>query len=325
MGGAAAVGVHDDLPAGQARIRRGTALDEAAGGIDIVLGVLIQHVGGDDHPDDLLDHVLADLLQGDVRVVLGGDDHGVHPDRAVVLVILHRDLALAVRPHVGHQAGLADQGHLLAQLLGQRQGQGHQLGGLVAGVAEHHALVASALAQLGVATLVLQGLIDAHGDVGRLLVDGSDDAAGVAVEAVLAAVIADVPDHIPGDLVDVHIAAGGDLAHDVDQAGAGRGLTGYTAHRVLGQDGVQNGVGNLVADLVGMTFGHGFRGKKIMSCHICTPSVLPSQDAKKTARFDDETRRKTVFPRSSSVGIRRIWHLTKQVAVVSLGRSLRHS
>jgi hypothetical protein len=36
----------------------------------------------------------------------------------------------------------------------------------------------------------------------------------------------------------------------------------------------------------------------------------------KTARFDDETRRK-IFSRSSSVGIRRIWHLTMQVAVVS--------
>ena len=42
-------------------------------------------------------------------------------------------------------------------------------------------------------------------------------------------------------------------------------------------------------------------------------------------RVSTTKRVENAFSRSSSVGIRRIWHLTMQVAVVSLGRSLHHS
>ncbi len=189
----------------------------------------------------------------------------------MVLVILHGDLALAVGPHIGHLRRPCGPRPCAAHLLGQGQGQGHQLRRLVAGVAEHHALVTGAVAQLAVgALLVLQGFVHAHGDVGGLLVDGGDHGAGVAVKAVLAPVIADVPDHLPGDVGDVHIAAGGDLAHHVDQSGAGRGLTGHAAQGILRQDGVQDGVGDLVADLVGMPLGDGFGSKETMA-HWCVP------------------------------------------------------
>ena len=58
-------------------------------------------------------------------------------------------------------------------------GRGHQLGVLVAGVAEHHALVAGAAG------------VHAHGDVAGLLVDAGDHGAGVGVEAVERVVVAD--------------------------------------------------------------------------------------------------------------------------------------
>ena len=69
-----------------------------------------------------------------------------------------------------------------------------------------------------------------------------------------------------GDLGDVHVAVGGDLAHDVDQAGGGAGLAGHAAVGILLEDRVQNRVGDLVADLIGMSLGNGFRSKQ-MSCH----------------------------------------------------------
>ena len=242
--------------------------------------------------------------------MLGGDDHGIHPDGTVFLVILHGDLALAIGPHIGQQAGLADNGHLSAQLLGQGQGQGHQLRRFVAGVAEHHALVAGTLAQLGLrAGLVFQGLVHAHGDIRGLLVDRGNDGAGVAVKAVLAAVVANIPDHSPGNMGNIHIAVGGDLTHDMDEAGAGRGLAGHAAHGVLFQDGVQHGVGDLVADLVGMAFGHGFRSKQIVSCHNAF-SLSPLQEHKRKSRaFRQRNARKISFPCSSSVALRRNWHL----------------
>ena len=96
--------------------------------------------------------------------MLGGDHHRVHTDGAVALV-LHRHLALAVGAQVIQQAALAHLGQAAGQLVGQADGQGHPLGGLVAGIAEHHALVA------GAAHLV----VGAQGDVGALAVDVGDD------------------------------------------------------------------------------------------------------------------------------------------------------
>ncbi len=202
-----------------------------------------------------LQHVPPDLLQAGLGGVLGGEHNGVDAHRAAVLVVLHGDLGLPVRPQVGDQALLADLGQALGQLVAQGDGQGHFFRRLVAGVAEHHALVP------GAAHLV----VGAQGDIRGLLVDAGDDAAGVAVKAVLGPVVTDVPHHLPDDPGDVHIALGADLAHHVHQARVHRGLAGHAAVGILGQDGVQHSVGDLVADLVGMAFGDGFRSKEIMA------------------------------------------------------------
>ena len=80
--------------------------------------------------------------------------------------------------------------------------------------------------------------VDAHGDVGRLLVDRHDHTAGVAVEAVDRIVVADAVDRLTGDLGDVDVRRGRDLTGDHTQAGRQQGLTGHPAVGVLGQDGV---------------------------------------------------------------------------------------
>ncbi len=52
-------------------------------------------------------------------------------------------------------------------------------------------------------------------------------------------------------------------------AGGGGGLHGHMAGRILGQQIIKNGVGDLIADLVRVAFGHGFGGNKPMFfCHI---------------------------------------------------------
>ena len=66
-------------------------------------------------------------------------------------------------------------GELGRHLVREPDRHGHEGVGLVAGVAEHHPLVAGADLVVGVAGagLLLGRLVDTHGDVGRLLVDGS--------------------------------------------------------------------------------------------------------------------------------------------------------
>ena len=121
--------------------------------------------------------------------------------------------------------------------------KGHQLGRLIARKAEHHPRVAGA------------AHIYARGDIGRLLVDADHDAAGLGVKAVLGARIADLSNGLPDDPRDVDVAIRGDLPHHHDQAGGHDGLAGHPGQRIFGQDRVEEGVRDLVGQLVGMAFG----------------------------------------------------------------------
>ena len=189
--------------------------------------------------------------------MLAGDDHSIHTHGLVVLIVLHSDLALAIRTQIVHLAVLAHLGQALCQLVSQTDGHRHQLRGLIAGITEHHALIACT-AHL---------IVGAQCDVGALAVDVGDDGTGVGIKAELCAGVADICHHLADDLLEIHIAVGGDLAHDVHKAGGCTGLAGHAGIGVVGQNFVQNGIRDLVADLVGMSFGDGLRSKQV-SCHL---------------------------------------------------------
>ena len=154
--------------------------------------------------------------------------------------------------------------------MGVHDGGRHILGCLCAGIAEYHALVAGADEVIGIAAVaaVLDGVVDAHGDIGRLLVDGGHDGAGLIVKAIGGVGIADIADGLSYDAGDVDIAVGRHLAHDEDHAGRGDRLACNTAVAVKMDDGVEDSVGDLVADLIGMSLCHAFRCKKLAAHKI---------------------------------------------------------
>ena len=190
--------------------------------------------------------------------MLGRQDDGVEPD-GLVAVVADGDLGLAVGAQVGDLAALADGGQALGQPVREVDRQRHQLGGVLAGVAEHQALVAGTLLveRVDATGAVLVGRVDALGDVGALLADRDLDAAGGPVEALGGGVVADAEHGVADDLGDLDVGLGGDLTGHVDQAGGDHGLDGDAAARVLREHGVEDRVGDLVADLVRVTLGDG--------------------------------------------------------------------
>ena len=128
----------------------------------------------------------------------------------------------------------------------------HELVGLARGVAEHHSLVAGAeqVERVGVAVLRLVRLVHSLRDVGRLAVDGDDDAARLEVEAVLGARVADLGDPVADDGAHVDVRVGRDLPRDDHEAGRDQRLAGDAGVRVVGEDRVEDGVRDLVGDLV---------------------------------------------------------------------------
>ena len=214
----------------------------------------------------MLDQVGLDQRLGvDPVGVLGGDQDLLDLHRAAVLVA-DRHLRLAVGAQVRQHLALAHLRQALGELVRERDRQRHQLVGLVGGVAEHHALVAGArhvqLVLVGGIVARLIGGVDALGDVRRLLVDRVDHRAGVAVEAVRGVVVADPAHRLARDFLDVDVGVGRDLPRDDDQPGVDERLAGDAAVRVVGQDGVEHAVGDLVGDLVGVALRDGLGGEQ---------------------------------------------------------------
>jgi len=181
--------------------------------------------------------------------VLGRDDHGIDPARLAVGVIFHRDLAFAIGTKVAELAGFADLRQASGQLVGQGNGKRHELRGFIGCIPEHHALIAGS------------ACVHAHGNVAGLFVDGRDHGAGVGIEAVDRVVIADGSDHAAYQRLEIDIGACTDFSCNHYQTGRGQGFAGNPAMRVLVQTGVENCVGDLVGNLIGMSFGYGLRGK----------------------------------------------------------------
>ena len=148
-------------------------------------------------------------------VMLGGDYDAVNALGPVPLRVLHGDLRFGVGTQVGHLlALLADGGELLHETVGQLDGQRHVVVHFVAGVTEHHALVARTL-------LLQRRTLHALVDVGRLAVDGGDDTARFVVELVVTLGVADTLDGAARHIVN------GDVPFGLHFAGADHKTGGH--------------------------------------------------------------------------------------------------
>ena len=88
------------------------------------------------------------------------------------------------------------------------------------------------------------------------------------INAVIGIVVADFLQHVAreADVVDVGVRR--DFAGKHHESGGAERFGGDAAHRVFGEAGVKNSVGDLICDLVGMTFTDGFGSKKIFAMAI---------------------------------------------------------
>src|SRR5271156_4203798 len=175
----------------------------------------------------------------------GVNYYRVHAGGAAVNVF-DGDLGFSVGAEEIDYVLFANFGELVREAVRELDGHGHQLGSFVAGVAEHQALVASAAG------------VYAHGDVWRLFMDGADDAAGFSVETEFGAGVADVANDFACQVGKIHVSGGGDFAGDDYESSGDQGLAGHAAHGIVGDDSIEDCVGNLVGDFVGMTLGYGF-------------------------------------------------------------------
>ena len=250
--------VDDDLTPGQPGVAVGTADFKPAGGVHVIGDFAAAQFRG----DHLLDH-LADQrfepFDRHVRRMLVGDDHGFDRDRLPVPVT-DRDLAFRVGTQIAvpHRIRMTQPGQLFDDFVRVVDRRRHQLRRLVRRVPEHHALIAGALFEKAALSLC-----HPLRNVRRLAMDADHHLGVVGAESDSGLVVADPPDRIEGHLLPVDFGAGGDFAGNDHQVGGRQRLAGDPAFGILGETGVENRVGNLVADLVGMALRDRFRSEDV--------------------------------------------------------------
>ena len=122
---------------------------------------------------------------------------------------------------------MANSGETLREPASEIVGHGHKGGRLIRSVSEHHALVAGTdkIERIGgTARLGIVALVHALRDIGALLVNHVDDAAGLAIETKLCAVVADAANYVASDLLHVDVCLGANLTGDDDGTGGDQGL-----------------------------------------------------------------------------------------------------
>ena len=177
VAGHAAVGVDDDLAAGEPAVGVRTAELERAG--RVARAPRSRRSANCSGTVGLITCSMRSLricpsmsMPGACWLEMSTVDSATGP--AVVVDDAH--LGLAVGPQVVEQPFLAHRGEAAGEPVREPDRHRHEVVGVVAGVPEHHPLVARAhlVVVVGETVADLLRLVDALGDVGRLLVDRRD-------------------------------------------------------------------------------------------------------------------------------------------------------
>ena len=94
------------------------------------------------------------------------------------------------------------------------------------------------------------------------------------MEYVVVVDVADASNGFSNHLVVVKVGLGGDFTTDHDHIAFDKGFASHSARFVLCEAGIQNGVGNGIANLVRMAFTDGFRRENVIFAHkwVCMDS-----------------------------------------------------
>lgn len=250
VGSPTAIGIDDDLTTSQTGITLGTTNDETARGVQMVDGLVIQILGGDGGANDVFVEITTDGLVIYVGVVLNGDHNGVNPqgdDGSALVLVFNGDLGLGIRTYPVKDTVLSAVGQSLAELGGQDVGQGHHFLSFVGGIAEHETLITSTN------VLVFLAFMHTLGNIGALLFNGYEDVAGLVIETNGGISETDSPHSGTNDILVVHLGLGGDLSENHHHSGLACRFTSNLGVGIFSQAGIQNGVRDLIAELIRVT------------------------------------------------------------------------
>ena len=221
----------------------------------------------------MLDKRGLELVMLNALVVLSGNEHLLDGFR-LAIDVTNRNLSFAVRAKERKRAVLANLGQALREAMRQINGHRHERARFCCRRSRTPCPGRPRRFRLPYRRLRRAGPPSFHRRPGRyraLAVNGVDYAAGVAVEAILCAVVADGANNVTHNGVDVDVGLRANFARhehrarrgngfaraanlrNVGRLSARRNIAGFFELDFFSENRVQNGIRNLVAQLVGMT------------------------------------------------------------------------
>ena len=250
----APVSVDDDLASGHAAVGGGAALHEASARVDGEVDGAVEPAAERPRGEHGLDVVPHDR-RVHFRRVLRGDEH-LGDAGGLAALVGHRDLRLAVGAEPRERARPAVLCEAARQRVREQDRQRHPLRRLRRGVAEDDALVARALLADQV-----RGRIHAAADLPALPGDVLQDVDAVGVERGLRVVVAQLAHGLAHEGQVVERGDGADLTGQDHDARLAEHLAGDPAPAVQLEIGVEDRVGDVVADLVRVALRHRLGGE----------------------------------------------------------------
>ena len=249
------IGVDDDLAAGQSRVALRATNHKASSWIDQIFGLVVEQVGRQHLADHLFDTKFLDRSVFHIRRMLGGNHHVFNSDGLSIDILkCHLAFYIGTQPRNADLLALAR--HLTEQAVCIHNRRGHQLRRLIAGIAEHDTLVTGALLRR-VFTLGSRR-IDPLRDVRGLRGQNIGNKYLVRMKDIIVVDVANVTDRVADDLFVIELRTRGDFASQKHAITFDQSLASHAALWVLFQAGVQNAVGNVVGDFIGMALAHRF-------------------------------------------------------------------
>jgi len=245
--------------------------DKASGRVQVENSVGVQVLLRDNLLDDFVHQVLGDLFVGDGFIVLSGDQDGVHALRhhgTVVVFVLHSDLGLTIRAHPRARAILADDGQAVAELRRQDVRQRHQRLSLIRGVTEHVTLVTRTDVFIRLGTHTVHTLAD----IRRLLVQAHEHFALVPIEADVVRDEPNIAAHLANNSFVINLRLGRNFTENHHHVRLRRRFARNLGIRILFEARVEHAVGDLIRELIRVTFVDGFRREQKshrVRCLVC--------------------------------------------------------
>lgn len=129
----------------------------------------------------------------------------------------------------------------------------HKVRGFIGGIANHETLVT------GTDLLFFFVFMDTLGNLWGLLIEGHDDGGSFVVHSDFSGVIPDFLDGLSSDEFDVGFCGGTDLSEDHADGVLDCGLACHHGVGIFGETGVEDGIGDIVTEFVGVAAGDAFR------------------------------------------------------------------